>query len=166
MESPYTQEQIEEIVLAFEGTHGKGLIDEIVFSEQKKEALSVIDPKSLEKFFSDLGWSGIAEMIHFIAEAPKEKSIAEIGSHCIDFYGITKGPFSFQNARLFVGITIGSKKKGISPLEWLTYLARGFDRLSKLQKSGFNDFCKDIAKIEAQIASGSGVRSFTAEEFF
>lgn len=164
MPKHYTQKEIEEICLAFEGTHGCGLINGIVFSEYEKERVIEVNPQKLAKFFSSFKCGGVARLINSIS-IPDEIMRDEFGSHSIDFYGVTKGPFSFENAMSLVGITMGSRKKQISPLEWLSYLAKGFDRLSDIQKSGFNDVCEDFALLNEALASGKGVCGTTERDF-
>lgn len=165
MSGHYTQQEIEEIRFAFEGQHGRGLINEIVWTEYEKEHISKLDIKDLIDFFSSFKCGGVVRLINTI-NFPNEKGIFEFGSHCIDFYGVTKGAFSFENAGSLVGITIGSLKMQITPIEWLSYLTKGFDRLSKIQQSGFNDVCNDFGKLNEAVASGKGVRTMTHEEFF
>lgn len=165
MSKHYTQQEIEEIRLAFEGTHGRGLINEIVWSEYEKERVSELDAQKLADFFSSLKCNGVVKFIDTI-NVPHEKGLFECGSHSIDFYGVTKGAFSFENAMSFVSLMIGSRKKQVTPLEWLSYLARGFDRLSEVQRSGFNDVCNDFGKLNEAVASGKGLRTMSPEELF
>ncbi len=162
MHKHYTQKEIEEICLVFEGTHGKGLINEIVYSEYEKVKTIIVDPQKLIEFFSLLGSGGVTRLINTF-NIPNETDLQEFGSHSIDFYGVTSGPFLFENAMSLVGITIGNRKKNISPLEWFSYLAKGFNRLSEIQKSGFNDVCEDFAKLNEAVASGKGMCEITPE---
>lgn len=163
MRKHYTQQEIEEIRLAFEGPHGRGLINEIVWSEYEKERISETNAQNLSDLFSSLKCEGVVRFINTV-NVPSEKGLFEWGSHSIDFYGVTKGAFSFENAMSLVGLMVGNRKKKVTPLEWLSYLARGFDRLSEIQRSGFNDFCNDMAKLNEALESGKGVRTMTPEE--
>lgn len=163
MRKNYTKQEIEEIRLAFEGTHGHGLISKIVFSESEKEKISTVDPQKLSEFFSSSGGHGVARLISTM-NTLSAIDLQEFGSHSIDFYGVTSGPFSFENAMSLVGIMIGNRKKNISPLEWLSYLAKGFHKLSEIQKAGFNDVCEDFAKMNEAVASGEGIHEITEEE--
>lgn len=165
MPKHYTQQEIEEICLAFEGSHGRGLINEIVWSEYEKERVSELDTQKLAELFSSFKCDGIVKFIDTI-NVPSERGLTECGSHSIDFYGVTKGAFSFENAMSLVGLMIGSQKKKVTPLEWLSYLARGFDRLSEIQRSGFNDVCNDMAKLNEALAADRVIRKMGLEEFF
>lgn len=165
MSKYYTQQEIEEIRLAFEGPHGRGLINKIVLSEYEKGRINEPDILNLPEVFLAFKCDGVVRLINTL-NSPNEKGLVECGSHCIDFYGVTKGAFSFENVMSLVGITIGSRKMQISPLEWLSYLASGFASLSEIQRSGFNDVCNDFGKLNETLASNKGVRKMTPEEFF
>ena len=163
MRKNYNQKEIEGIRYAFDGTHGQGLINKIVFSEYEKEKISNPDPQKLADYFSSINCGGIARLINTI-NIPGEATPHEFGSHSIDFYGVTDGSFSLSNAATLVGVTIGNRRENISPLEWLSYLAKGFEGLSELQRSGFNDVCEDFANLNEVLISGKGVRKITRDE--
>lgn len=150
--------------LAFDGTpHGQGLLSKIVFSEHERQKITAVDTGLLKETFSSFNCSGIVHLIDTI-DTPREAEMTEFGSHCIDFLGVVDGPFSFENAMSLVGIMIGSHRKKISPLEWLSYLAKGFDRLSEIQKEGFDVLCEDFAKLNETLASGEGFHVMTDKE--
>ena len=163
MRKNYTQKEIEEIIRAFDGIHGQGLISKIVFSEHEKEKILDPAPEKLAEFFLAINCNGVAKLIQTM-NFPGETTPYEFGSHCIDFYGVTDGPFSLSNAATLVGVTIGSRKKNIPPLWWLSYLSKGFESLSELQRMGFNDVCEDFANLNEALISGIGVRKVASIE--
>jgi len=153
----YTQQEIKEICLAFAGKHGSGLINEIVLAGHKRERVCEVNAQELVEFFSSFECAGVAKLIRTL-NTPQQEKLSECGSHTIDFYGVTKGEFSLANATTLVGITIGSQKKNISPTQWLYYLAKGFYKLSKIQRDGFDIVCVDFANLNEALSSGKGIR--------
>ena len=155
MKKYYTQQEIDEMRLAFEGPHGIGLINEIVFSEYRKNKVFDVDYQTLIEFFSSFNCSGVVSLIKTF-QLFDGSGAYEFGSHSIDLYGVTDGPFSFENARTLICLKIGNIKMGITPSQWMSYLSRGFEQLSQLQMVGFDDVCDDFAKINQAVASGEG----------
>lgn len=159
----YSQNEIEEIHLAFDGIHGRGLLQAIVSKESEGKVSLMVDEQDLSLYFSSRGFEGITKLINILLLLGKAGE-DQFGSHCIDFYGIMNAPFSLKNAETLVGVTIGNAKKKMTPLEWITYLRNGFDGLSEIQKSGFDNVCNDFAELRKALASGEGVREITPEE--
>lgn len=159
----YSQAEIEEICLAFNGMHGRGLLQTIVNKESEGNISLMVDPQDLSLFFSFRGFEGIAKLVDTLVLLGKDGE-DQFGSHCIDFYGVANGSFSLKNAETLVGVTIGDTKRNMTPLEWIAYLRNGFDCLSEIQKSGFNNVCNEFAEMRKACFTGEGIREITPEE--
>lgn len=154
MKSHHTQEELDEMRQAFDGPGRLGLISDIVLSGHEKDKVTIVNHEELVNFFSSAGLIGIVELLKTFPFTD-ELINYEFGSHSIDLYDVASGPFSFKNATTMVYLKIGDKKKEISPSVWMSYLMRGFDRLSPIQKIGFNGVCADFAKMNNAFTSGN-----------
>lgn len=154
MRNTYSQQELDEMRMAFDGPGRTGIISNIVFSEFEKREVTVVNPQDLVNFFSSAGYLGVVELLKTFPFLDDSKNY-EFGSHSIDLYDVASGPFSIENAMTMVCLKIGDKKNGISPSFWMLYLMRGFDRLSPIQKIGFDGVCTDFAKMNQAITSGN-----------
>lgn len=154
MKNHHSQQELDEMRLAFDGSHGVGLISNIVLSEYEKDKVTTVKHQELVNFFSTAGFLGVVELLKTFPFLDNSKNY-EFGSHAIDLYDVASGPFSIENAMTMVCLKIGNKRNGISPSSWMLYLMRGFDRLSPIQKIGFDGVCTDFAKMNQAITSGN-----------
>jgi hypothetical protein len=148
----YTTKQLEEITLLFDSRHGIGLLSTLSFSENTKPLGDVIDKQKLITFFVEGGYPGISKLIEVIYSPSDTPPPQELGSNVIDLYGVVSGPFSLEKARSLVSLKIGNRRKGITPLEWFSYLKDWFSNFSEIQKIGLNGVCEDLANLQKALS--------------
>lgn len=154
MRGNYTQAELDEMRLAFDGSHGTGVISNVVLSEHEKDKNAIVNHQELVNFFSSAGCLGVIELLKTFPFLDDSKNY-ELSSHTIDLYDVASGPFSIENAMTMVCLKIGNKRKRVSPSLWMLYLTRGFDQLSSLQKIAFDEVCASFAKMNNALASGN-----------
>ncbi len=144
-----TDEEIKRIRPAFNSNGKPGILESIVQTGIERRISIPIDINSLKRKYAELGCPGTVKLIEFLSADGKE--IQEIGSSSIDVAGVTIKPFSVENALSLQELHIGSRRSNVSPLQWLTYLADGLDKVTPEQIKIFNDICLEFATTQEAV---------------
>lgn len=140
-----TIEEIEKIRPAFSSNGKPGILEGIVRSGREKEADRIVNVNYLKERYAKLGCLGVVKLITYLIS--KESDVTEIGSGSIDWYGVTSGPFSPENAQSLQELYIGSHHAHLTPLQWLSYLSDGIETVIPEQRKAFDDICEELAMI-------------------
>ena len=115
----------------------------IVRTGMEKSANTAVDIDVLKRKYAKLNCPGTIKLIEFLSTNGKD--LVEIGSSSIDLAGVTMGPFSIENALRLQELHIGSRLNNVSPLQWLTYLSDGLDKVDPEQVVAFDGVCAEFA---------------------
>ncbi len=153
MGSTYTWEEFALIREAF--NHGKyvGLLESIVRAGHERERTVLVNIPELLRTYAALEALNVVRLIKLLSSS-REHIPDEIGFSSIDFMGVMDGPLTAEATQNLCALYIGNPRKGIGPLEWLTYLSRGFSRLLPIQARAFDEVCGDFALFLEKIRDG------------
>lgn len=146
------------LVELFDSVEGVGLATEIVLSEYEvwiNSQYDLPDYREVRRFFEEKDCSGLVSIVEFLEKNPK---CTQVGSGSIDLSGVSEETFSVQRSRTLSRIRIGFCEIGVTPLMWLIFLSRGFDRIP-------NDLWEGFDSIIAQLVSPITSSSPLGEEF-
>lgn len=137
-----------------------GLLQTIVLEEHARDSEITEGPDEVGRFFESAGCPSVAQLITRL-EQKRSKGIALtcIGSGSIDLNRIVDDPEScnvetaFSSEKGFQELYFGIKRLSINPVEWLVYLARGFDRVPVELRPTFDSVVQDLVAFDAAIDS-------------
>ncbi len=125
----------------FDDTTGPGIISRIVDEQWRRDPGALEPPPEvLKDIWRPFKCFNVLRLIDRI----RKQRIIKIGSGSIDLDRATERNSSWKNAARFQHLYIGNPRKGISPLRWLLFLARGFDAVPITLRPTFNNIIGNL----------------------
>jgi len=131
----------------FDSNFVPGLLTNLVLEEHNNNASIIIDIEMVKQDFVTAGCQSLALLVEYAVSAP---NVSQFGSGCIDLDGVMAGPFSLENALRIQELYIGIVRYGITPLQWLAYLAHRIEDVPKDHRGTLESLCAEL--IEAMRA--------------
>ncbi len=150
MQQSKTSEQIARVRPAFNSNGRLGILESLVRTARERCTNIQVDVPALKIKYAKLGCTGVVGLIEFLFH--EGEGLTEVGSGSIDLNGVTQESFSLESALELQELYIGNPRIGMTPLQWLAYLAEGIDEVIPEQVECFDEICKELTKISSSVS--------------
>lgn len=141
-----TDEEIQLILPAFNSNRKPGLLKNLVLRKRRENKNVTINVDELIEKYAAFDCLGVVRLIKLL-QSDEGRGAQQIGSGTIDLSG--GGPDEYfakiLNGGSTCGLYIGEPKVGLTPIQWLSYLAEGLRELIPEQIKAFDEICGDLA---------------------
>lgn len=137
--------------ILFDSNFVPGLLQRIVLEEHSKSPQVVEDVETVKSVYAEAGCHNVVLLIqHLAAKDADGMGVAVIGSGSIDIAGLINETSSLGDALQLQELYLGIAVLSIDPVEWLTYLARGLDRVPPELYPAFDLVCDSFLAFDRE----------------
>jgi hypothetical protein len=128
-----TPKELASALRALNSSEGSGLLEIIVFAGKTKNPDLIVDMEKLVATYRQFNCPNVAALAQYLASEVPE--LQELVNSKINTKDAPQAQF---------GMRIGNVGKGITPLEWLAYLADYLPFLQAIQITVFDRLCRSF----------------------
>ena len=117
----------------------------LVLSKHRGNKNRVVNVGELIEKYTAFNCPGVVALIEFL-ESDKDKDVLQIGSGTIDLSddGVDEYFSRIMNGGNTCGLYIGEPNIGLTPLQWLAYLADELSEVIPEQIRAFDEICEEL----------------------